>query len=215
MRKSTKIMAGLGVVAGLGVALAPLATYAADLGTDTITVTIGVACNMEADSDPTTPNVNDTFANTYTGTLVAGKTVELTSPTAATGKTAVKAIKVTCNDAAGTGAHGYYIKAQATALNGTLDTSTAIPATVDPAEGRSGWGGKFSLGASQGDMTISEGFTSYKSFGSGLVTIASGNVSSANGDILNIDGYMVSASASQQADTYTGHVDYTFVAPQA
>ena len=46
MRKSTKIMAGLGVVAGLGVALAPLATFAdtTNLGVYHLTVVIESGC---------------------------------------------------------------------------------------------------------------------------------------------------------------------------
>lgn len=213
---SKKLIAGAGVVAGLAIALAPLATFATstELGTDTIQVTIDVSCNMEASGYTAGDPSDTTFTNTYQDDLVAGSYVDLDSSDIQ-GTAQATSIKVTCNDAAvANEAHGYQIKAAGTVLSGTKNTSTDIPMADPVTDGSaSGWGAKYSKTAT-GDMNITSGYTNYKALTAAGVVIASGNVSAAAGDTLNIDGYRVSALASQEADTYTGTATYTFVAPQ-
>ena len=219
MRKSTKIMAGLGVVAGLGVALAPLATYAGTIGIDTITVTIGVACSMTADGYAAAQGSGSdtTWANNYVGNLTAGSYVDLGSGDINNGggnPAQATAINVKCNDPAGAVAgHGWQISATASPLTGQTDSSKNIPVADPVTNGSaSGWGVKLSKTAT-GDLTITSGYTSYKSVPANTV-LAKGAVSGgAAGDTLNIDGYRVSATASQPADTYTGTMTYTFSSP--
>jgi hypothetical protein len=222
MRKSTKLMAGLGVVAGLGVALAPLATFAEAVGTDTLTVTIDVACKLTADgyTAGTGGNTGTPWANHYIGNLEAGSYVDLGSGAInnGTGNPAqATSVNVKCNDPAGAVAgHGWQITATATDLTGQTDNTQKILHTVSPVTdgSASGWGVKLSK-TGTGDLAIQSTYADdYTAVASANTVLAKGAITGGTaGDTLNIDGYEVSAIASQAADTYEGSITYTFTAP--
>lgn len=72
MSKLNKVIAGLGVVAGLGVALAPIATFAEDIsaGSDTVNIQVNSDCAIKADTTP--------FGGTFAGSGVPNTTVSAT-----------------------------------------------------------------------------------------------------------------------------------------
>ena len=235
MRKSTKLMAGLGVVAGLGVALAPLATFAdtTNLGVDHLTVVIESGCEMtsgQADNPDTTgtdESAYTPFENYYKVTMPAGSartlgTAQRTDAggTALSGATQTE-LHVQCNDAYPTGTsvsaattgHGWSIKGAGTVLTGAT-TGDTIP-NSDPSDGAtSGWGVKLAKTDTNGDTAIASGYTDYKALPTTATVVAYGSTAGADAEV-TIDSYKVSAAADQSADTYTGTATYTFVAPQA
>ncbi|MBR3414626.1 hypothetical protein IKG73_01230 [Candidatus Saccharibacteria bacterium] len=76
MSKSTKIIAGLGVAAALGVAALPLATFADDFGTHTVTVSANVAGTITAKAITGTNPTPVEWASTGTinfGNLAGGQ----------------------------------------------------------------------------------------------------------------------------------------------
>ncbi|MBR5389085.1 hypothetical protein IK146_00765 [Candidatus Saccharibacteria bacterium] len=122
MRKSTKIMAGLGVVAGLGVALAPLATFAdaqdVVAGTDTLNVTVLQGCSL-------TPRDGDSYqawSNTYSTQVTPG---DPWSITAGSGNN-VNSVSINCNAGA-----RYSVSATGTTLTKGSDTLPAYKVAVN------------------------------------------------------------------------------------
>ncbi len=236
MRKSTKIMAGLGVVAGLGVALAPLATFAADpvnLGTDHLTVIVETGCKMTSGTadDTSTSDVDESaytaFENYYKGTMNAGTAIILgtqqrtTSTGAALANAEQTVLHIQCNNAYPNGnvsdqttGHGWSIKGKGTVLTGGT-TGKTIP-NNDPSDGAtSGWGVKLSASDTNGDTDVVAAYKNgYKALPSTAGVVAYGSMAGADATV-TIDSYKVSASAEQAGDTYTGTAEYTFVTPQA
>lgn len=186
MRKSTKVMAGLGVVAGLGIALAPLATFADAAGANTLTLNINSNCQIASGSN--------IISGTWSKTVDADDTtVTLDAPTSGGNAT----INFSCNQNS-----QVTVKAQPSALAGP--NSSSIPVTSIQA--------KYSTTGS--GMTLATGFDSYKYFVSAdattPVTIATG-VAPASGNLgITVDGYKVDITDDLQAGTYTGTVTYTF-----
>ena len=238
MRKSTKLMAGLGVVAGLGVALAPLATFAEgeptvdSLGLDHLTVVISSSCQMTSgvadnpDTQGTDESAYTAFENYYKVTMPAGSARTLgtaqrtdSAGTPLSGATQT-ALHVQCNDAypsgttvsAATTGHGWSIKGAGTVLTGAT-TGDTIP-NSDPSDGAtSGWGVKLTKVDTNGDTTIVSDYTDYFHLPTAATVIAYGSTAGADATV-TIDSYKVSAAADQSADTYTGTATYTFVHPQ-
>jgi len=70
MSKLNKVIAGLGVVAGLGVALAPIASFAETAGSDTVNIQVNSDCAIKANTTP--------FGGTFSGTGVPSATVNAT-----------------------------------------------------------------------------------------------------------------------------------------
>ena len=118
MRKSTKIMAGLGVVAGLGVALAPLATFADTVsttaGVDTLNVTVLQGCSL-------TPRTGDSsyqaWASSYATQVTPGQDWEITASTSGTN---VNSVSINCNAGA-----QYSVSARGNTLTKGSDTLPA------------------------------------------------------------------------------------------
>lgn len=236
MRKSTKIMAGLGVVAGLGVALAPLATFAdtTNLGVDHLTITVQSGCNMTSGvaDDPTTQGTDESaytaFTNYYAGSLPAGSAITLgtaqrtDSQGQALANATSTALHIQCNDAYPTGTtvsdqttqHGWSIKGQGEDLTGGT-TGDTIP-NVTPSDGAtSGWGVQLSKVDTEGTTAIVSAYDgAYEALPDTAGVIAYGDIAGADATV-TIVGYKVSAAPEQSADTYTGTATYTFVAPQA
>lgn len=230
MRKSTKLMAGLGVVAGLAVAAAPLAVNATDLGVDTLVVTVSSSCSLETGlDDPSTSETTETnapFANRYKDTVNAGSYVILNEQDLVTAQDQTisngqkTSLSVKCNDAYPSGTtisdattgHGWSLKGAGTALAGAT-SGTSIP-NSDPDDGaHSGWGVKLTK-SDTGNTTVVDDYTDYKSLPTTATVIAYGSTAGANASV-TIDSYKVSAAPEQAADTYTGTATYTFVAPQS
>ena len=109
MRKSTKIMAGLGVVAGLGVALAPLATFAETAGTDQLRVTVTNACSL----DPVSGDTYTAFGATYTDSVNPGEDWEAASPSTGT----AGSFKISCTTTLAPTTYGVKINSEASYTN--------------------------------------------------------------------------------------------------
>ena len=196
--KTTKIIAGLGVVAGLAVAAAPLAAFAdTNVGVDTLTITVQTGCDMEATSGTT----YQAFEHTYTGTLTPGSLISVGGSSASP----ATSVTVVCN-AAG----GYSIKAVGTPL-AIASGSENIP-LVDPVAGTSGWGGKYAVsGSNNSGLLLVSGYgTTAKALPSTAAAIATNDdVSADGGDTFSVIGYDISADTEQKAGAYTGSATYT------
>ena len=188
MSKINKVIAGLGVVAGLGVALAPVATFAETaIGQDTLTVTVNSSCTLD-----TTVNSGNAFQGAYAGetsTIGAGVMVALNGQTGSSNQVAFD-----CNENSGitiTAATG------GLALSGNVDTIAAdhIKANYTGANG----------------LTITSGYTStdYGALDATKV-VATGTAGSGSNMTFTVDGYKAVLKAGQKSGIYTGTVSYTF-----
>lgn len=198
---SKKLIAGAGVVAGLAVALAPLATYAEAFHTDTLQLRLAASCSIAASgiSHPATGDPTGTWgsgasANTLGADVANGATY------ANLGKTQ---FQVVC-----TGAKAWNITVATTALSGTNGNEQTIPygaASTYAIDSTSYW----NLTSSDTDDEV-EGTGEVTTTGG---TVATGDHSTAS---TNTDTFVVTYGAgisrSQAADTYTGTAAYTFTA---
>lgn len=191
MSKSTKVIAALGVVAGLGVAVAPLSAFAATR-VDNLQVTVNTSCTVADDTDATA----SVLENDYTATLNAGAEATMTGPGASE-----KVMTVTCNDAT-----GYHITATLTEALTHTDTTTII------APGISGeyWSMKVT-GA--GNLAAANGYGSHKALTTGDTVLNNANQSAADGDSFTVE-YKVGTNANTKAGVYSGTVTYTLVQGQ-
>lgn len=182
MSKITKTIAALGVVAGLGVAALPLASYAATDSLDTpITVTASL---VDAISIESSANSINTMSLTAGGSVVDSNQLDITVVTNAT--------------------NGYTVSIEdgdeKTALVGTGSNNETIGA-ANPAQGTSAWGYKF------GEAL--EGINSYTAITTELVQVADKDAKTDDdGDVYKL-GFGASAAASLTPDTYTGSVTLT------
>lgn len=182
MSKITKTIAALGVVAGLGVAALPLASYAADDSLDTaitVTASLGDAISIESSAS----SINK-MTLTAGGPVVASNQLDITVVTNAT--------------------NGYTVSIEDgdenTALVGTGSNRETINAG-DPDQNKSAWGYKFG-------ETI-EGIDSYTAITTELKQVAEKNAkTNDSGDVYKL-GFGASAAASLTPDTYTGSVTLT------
>lgn len=182
MRKSTKVMAGLGVVAGLGIALAPLATFAASAGSNTLELNINSNCTV----DSTLGNISGTWAET---TEAGAKDVDLIK-----GGEANDTLKFSCNQNS-----KVKVYAAATALTGP----EVIPVTSVKA--------KYSAVGTGMTISNGWDASAYKAFTNTDATQIASGTAPASGDFgVKVDGYKVTITANQQAGSYTGTVTYTF-----
>lgn len=120
MKKLTSVIAATGIVAGLGVAALPLASYAADPASDTASVTVSLEVSDAIsitvdDNESTTINLGTIAPNAITGT----------------GKKVVANVK-------SNNASGYTVTAAGTALTRASGTETIAYGSV--AAGTSAWG---------------------------------------------------------------------------
>lgn len=113
MRKSTKLMAALGVVAGLGVAVAPMAVFATG-GEDNLEVTVKQGCSLKPTSGE---GAYTDFDENYTANVVPGNDWTITAG-------AGSAFKIACNEGA-----RYTITATGTDLTHTDNQTTLAKST--------------------------------------------------------------------------------------
>ena len=226
MTKLNRVIAGLGVVAGLGVALAPLSAFAETATTTTVvdtlqvtvgeSITFGIDANGDRDygdtddiapvvhTDGTTGTWDDAASinATLSRDMVAGEKDENF------GQTALKVI----SNANG----GYDIKAAGTALTGPA----TVNSVANPASGKtipkgtsidgshSNWAYKAAV--SGGSLELS-GVTAdtWTAAPDNATKIAGSTAVSANtGDTLTVT-YGVSVDGAQTAGTYSGTMTYT------
>lgn len=184
MRKSTKLMAGLGVVAGLGVALAPLATFADPMGSDALTVNVNSDCAIAEDGSSNQILID----GEWEGTGVPGDNVTLTGP----GTGGVAAVTFECSDNSKVA-----ISATAEDLTNGSDTIEAdqITATYTGANG----------------MTIVAAYSGqYGALADTATTVANGTAVSTGDLTFTVAGYKAQLKADQEPGVYEGDVTYTF-----
>ena len=231
---SKRIIAGLGVVAGLAVALAPVSTFAAhgneaDKHTDRLTVTVTPSCTFgTATTDPATVGIshNETGEGKATWNTATDPAKESNGTGAdlaadpysdeytnkslhiATYKTT--AGKLSTNFATTNltvicnNADGYTLGVNANAL--TNGTSTEdITLAASPSAANSGYNLAISSTTKATTATVNAATVT----ASGDTKIASNtDVSLETGDIYTVN-YTLGVAASQKAATYTGDVVYT------
>lgn len=195
MSKYTKIIAALGIVAGIGVASLPLSTFAATTQDVTVKVIIGEQLSLSVDS------ANSDTEQTMTGSQV--KTDEMKST-----------LKVSTNHQA-----GYKLvvadKDADTGLKHTVNNSLAIPAIAARgtlASGTAAWG--LQVNAAYSGTTISN--TQWDPIpantGTALVVRNSGALTTAVTDEESVVKYGVATAAGQPAGTYQDVITYTVTA---
>ena len=182
MSKITKTIAALGVVAGLGVAALPLASYAATDSLETpITVTASLvdAISIESSAD----SIN-TMSLTAGGPVVSSNQLDITVITNAT-----NGYNVTIEDGD-----------ENIALVGTGSNDETI-AAGNPSQGTSAWGYKFGEALEEID--------SFTAITTEPVQVATKDAKTNDtGDVYKL-GFGASAAASLTPDTYTGSVTLT------
>ena len=196
MSKMTTAIAALGVVAGLGVAAMPLATYA-DTTRDVplkLTVEETIEISTSSDDDPFT-KVNDVILSTDS------KGFEVFVKTNAS--------------------NGYTISAKSTTTETALKTTDGneIPANAALAAGTSAWAYKVTPGT-QGDGATAPGETNMSAWTAITDTDAviytatqkKGGISTANKGLGTGVTFGASISNSQAAGDYTGSVTFTAAA---
>ena len=212
MRKSTKLMAGLGVVAGLGVALAPLGVHAGTIGLDHLQVTVSAACTLDASAE----NAYTAWDNLYQLTLAPNAVDTITAGSAGTSK-----VTILCNEAGGyqiTGTGTNLTKGTATGGSHTTHPWTADTTDADaiqpganPTAGSGTWGVNLS---GTGNLTVNTNFTgtNYGALSGGVVA-SNASVSATAGDIFTVESYKVSTKTNQKNGTYQGDATYTLSHP--
>ena len=226
MSKMNKIIAGLGVVAGLGVSMAPLSVFAEPIVTtqvqDTLQVTIeeSITFGIDANGDGNYDGANDIYPVNHTnGTAIweAGNnshTVTDTLSKTMTGGDAEENFGTTALKVISNANGGYQIKATGTALSGTgsaAGKSIAKGTTIDGSV--SNWAYKASVAG--GSLALS-GVTAntWTAAPDSATKIAGSNaISDATGDTLTVV-YGVGVDNSQTAGTYSGTMTYTVSAAE-
>jgi hypothetical protein len=203
MRKSAKLAAGLGVVAGLGITFLPLSASATVSRTDTLNVTVTEACTIsgvELDDDLELENIYDATVDPGTDGVAFVRRTEGTG-----GSATENTFTVVCNYA-----DGYKIVANAENEGKLMGQDAAnseeyIPA-ADPAANTSYWAAIVSTtGNLESDVTSLQGI------GTANMKIAHNDgASDANGDSFTVE-YEVGAAINQEAGLYSGSVAYTLV----
>ncbi|MBR3318883.1 hypothetical protein IKG06_00020 [Candidatus Saccharibacteria bacterium] len=190
MRKSTKLMAGLGVVAGLGVALAPLSTFADTAGSDTLRLTITSSCNIATNGEtPASPIVfNGLYVGPDTAASASPTEVTLAAQTPETG-TAVDTINFTCTENSKVS-----LSAATTGLAGPGTTITTVKGAY------SGTGVAFETAFAGGAYGLIRSDT--------LIGVGTATSANSNGISFTRTGYKVTPNANQAPGTYEGTVDY-------
>lgn len=209
MSKSTKVIAGLGIVAGLAVAMAPFAAHAdTTLGIDTLNVTVGGSCTIANALESSYSG----FTNTYTESLTAKDAKVL----GASG-TPTDAVTIICNYPSGYTVTGTGSNLDKGALAGTPAVWTAdaapnadyIEPGANPVAGTGTWGVQLS---GTTNLSIPSAFTGSTNYGAlpiaGTTVASKSGPSEEGGDTLTIAGYKVSTRDNQMAGEYQGTATY-------
>ncbi len=231
---SKKLIAGLGVVAGLAVAMAPVATFATlgaeiDKHTDELVITVPVTCafgNVEnsitgvdhtavtdtdwntavgADTYKTDDVANDNLAYETDGTADDHASEHTAFRTVAAGTTNDTFAKTTLKVVCNN-AEGYTIKATAGNLVGETDNTVNIPVASSYSTWASGY---------KATMAKTSGSANASLLNSGAITSTSEtavakntDVSAETGDVWDVT-YGIGVASSQKAQAYHGKVVYT------
>lgn len=183
MSKLNKVIAGLGVVAGLGVAFAPVATFAdgTATGSDSLTVNVNSSCAIDSESAA--------FAGVYAGTAAVADGEALITRSSGTNE-----VVYDCSENSKITIH-----ATTTGLAyGSADTIAASSLGVN-------------LTGANG-LTIESGFTGNDTYGAlgTNVLVAQGTAPASGNMTFTVNGYKATLKANQKPGEYTGTVSYTF-----
>lgn len=209
MRKSSKLIAGLGVVAGLGVALAPLGAFAdvaTPTRTDVIRFTNSEACTVNNVAlDGTTVDLYNYYDGEVTPgnvvTLDATKIVDASDPeTSAT----EQVFTIKCNSAT-----GYRVVANATNPTGqdANNTSVTVPAGTAIDGNTSFWAAQVTA---TGNLTSTNGANFFAINASNQKVASNAAGSAAAGDSFTV-AYKIGAANALKAGRYEGQVVYTII----
>lgn len=199
MRKSIKIS---GVVAGLAVALAPIAAFAdTPTRTDTLNVTVNESCTVN-NVDAETGTLE--LANTYDATVNSGAVAAFSRR-----DNAVEAkFTIFCNYAT-----GYKIVANSSTLDGadTENAGVKIYGGTAIDGDTSFWGAKVETTGNLTSDAAGSGDNDVTNISGTNVKVAHNNAgSAAAGDTFSVS-YKVGAARALKAGRYTGQVAYTLV----
>ncbi len=208
MRKSSKLIAGLGVVAGLGVALAPLGVFAATpTRLDNLHITSTEACSING-VEISAANAGDTATastftdpvNHYDWAYAPGTEYDFTRRTEGTGTATENTFTIVCNYA-----DGFKIVANAVnPTNATLEHTIAAGTT-----GPEYWAAKI-LSTSGGMDTDYTGNTPFAIDTANQKIVFVEGATQATGASFSM-GYVAKTAADTPAGTYEGSVSYTLV----
>ena len=199
MSKSTKIIAALGVIAGLGVAALPMASYAANTGDVKVQIEVGSTISMTID-------------NTDASTTPVNKTKAMNNNETDSSLTA--AIRVTTNSS-----DGYILEVKDKAGDGaalaaeTSGNTDSIPAfstkQTTLSSANAGWG--MQAANTNANATVADAFSG----GYGGVTNSDQTVvtvtGTADNDLTTVT-YGIATKSDQVADTYSNIITYTATA---
>ena len=189
-----RIIAGLGVVAGLGVALLPVGVFATDVNsqTDTLKVTIDTSCTFvegdRTDGDGTWDE------GTLSKTMTNGET--------STGFGSTK-FTISCNDNG-----GYHLDAVGTPLNGK-DNGENIPLGI-ASTGDSGW--TIAVAGTHAVAAFASATAAPASSAAAADKVIATYTGAVSEDEITVT-YGVAISDTQAADEYTGTIAYTLSHP--
>ena len=236
MSKSTKIIAALGVVAGLGVAALPAFTYATETVSGTVDVYVeipeAIAMTIVGNNDggsapyptPATTGVDVFASGSATTGTVDGHTTTTTSTSSssyvelsqnqADTTTALSTITVYTN-----AAHGYTLSVQASGdgslVNQSNSAYTIAPLTTAgtaPAAGDGEWGFKLTASAATSPDAAGNVVTGYSNWSavphSSATVIAYEDVATSGGTEY-VANYGVGTKADQAAGIYKNTLTYT------
>lgn len=192
MSKSTKIIAALGVVAGIGVAALPLSTFAAANTSVTFTVNIDDQLSLSADSGQSVLATTMTANQVNNDTLKSSLKVSTNNP---------KGYKLTVADADAD-----------TALVHTTSPTVKIPAlsaTGDLASGTAGWGIQVNEAYPGTAVSTTQWTPMVKNNETAIVVRNSGALSSAVSNQETIVKYGVATAAGQASGSYSDTISYT------
>ena len=181
MSKLNKVIAGLGVVAGLGVALAPVASFATATGSDNLTVNVNSSCAIDSESPA--------FAGVYAGTAAVADGEALITKSSGTNEVVYDCSensKITIHATTDGLAYGSADTIAANMLGVNLTGANGL--TIE-----SGFTGTDTYGALGTNVLVAQG-----------TAPASGKMT------FTVNGYKATLKSNQKPGEYTGTVSYTF-----
>lgn len=198
MSKSTKVIAALGVAAGLGVAALPAATFAATAQSRQVQITANVGETHTIAVDANSVSTGDLNPGATDATLSSTITVDSNNPT------------------------GYSVTIAASGTEGHVSdlwnagASSAIPAFSTPQStltgGTAGWGVK--LGAAYTGATVLNPDTYVGLGATGSQVVYTNNAVSGNLENEYVVNYGIALDSNQPTGAYSGAVTYTLSATE-
>ena len=180
MSKINKVIAGLGVVAGLGVALAPVATFAETAGSDTVNIQVNSDCAIKASTTP--------FGGTFAGEGTPGQTVTAES-------TGTSTVVFDCSTNS---------RVTVSASSAGLSTNSGVGDTI------AATALKVKLAGSNGVTAETAFNGAYGALNTTETQVAHGTDNGSADMTLTVASYQAVLKADQTPGAYTGTVDYTW-----